>query len=441
MSATPGLRFNFASPPGRGLWGWAAIACSLYVGLFVYIIGTATYDLPGAIALGPALVLGGGLLSRRMVRSQSDPVVRSMIAWSPVLKLAAIAGRYFVAFSVYGGSADAAGYHAHGVRIAASLREFRFGDIALGDAVGTEAMLLLTGIVYTVTGPSIYIGFLVFGLLAWFGTYLFLRAFQTARPDGDHRLYADLVLLLPSMLYWPGGIGKESWMVLVLGVASLGAARLLTDAEEGHGALLLILGIGGAVLLRPHMGVLVLVGLVGAVLLARIAGGWPRQALALSVLVLLGVFVASQTQQFFGINELTATSVSEILQETSERTSRGGSEFENVSVSNPLLFPLGFVSVVFRPFPFEAPNLQALLLSFEGVLLAVAFWRRRSQLVRALGNLRNQPYLTYAVAYSVAFIVAFSNFNNLGLLARERVMLYPVLFVLLCAFPRRARAR
>ena len=48
--------------------------------------------------------------------------------------------------------------------------------------------------------------------------------------------------------------------------------------------------------------------------------------------------------------------------------------------------------------------------------------------------LRN-PYLAYVVGYSTLFIVAFSNVGNIGILARQRTQLLPILLTLLALQP------
>jgi hypothetical protein len=48
----------------------------------------------------------------------------------------------------------------------------------------------------------------------------------------------------------------------------------------------------------------------------------------------------------------------------------------------------------------------------------------------ALRSLRDQPYLVFCLAYTLLFLVAYSSFANFGLLARQRVQLYPLFLVL-----------
>jgi hypothetical protein len=42
-----------------------------------------------------------------------------------------------------------------------------------------------------------------------------------------------------------------------------------------------------------------------------------------------------------------------------------------------------------------------------------------------------QPYVLYCLIFTMAFIVAFSSFNNFGILVRQRAQLFPFFLVLL----------
>ena len=48
-------------------------------------------------------------------------------------------------------------------------------------------------------------------------------------------------------------------------------------------------------------------------------------------------------------------------------TAEGGSEFTPTPITNPVSFFPGLVTVLFRPFPFEAGSILQLVTSFEGI--------------------------------------------------------------------------
>jgi hypothetical protein len=87
-------------------------------------------------------------------------------------------------------------------------------------------------------------------------------------------------------------------------------------------------------------------------------------------------------------------------------------------------------SVLFRPLPIEARNPQVLFASIEGAVLLGLFIMNFRRLRNFLPRRRN-AYLTFAASYSAMFAVAFSNVANFGILARQRVQLFPLVFVAL----------
>src|SRR4029079_18905899 len=111
----------------------------------------------------------------------------------------------------------------------------------------------------------------VFAWFSFIGCYLFYRAFRMAYPDGDHKRYRLLVFFFPSMLFLPSSIGKEAWMILLLGICAVGVANLLNGRLRG--LLWLSIGMGGAVVVRPHIALIILGGLAVSIPMIRRRGG------------------------------------------------------------------------------------------------------------------------------------------------------------------------
>jgi hypothetical protein len=287
---------------------------------------------------------------------------------------------------------------------------------------------------------------MVFSWLSFLGCYLFYRAFRTAYPDGDGRRYALLMFFFPTLLFWPSSIGKEAFMVLALGAAALGAAQLF--AGRYRGLLVLGLGLWGTAVVRPHMALIVAAGLLAATVLSVCRGGSRRDvrrggrlgsALLLVGLLLAGSTLIGVAESFFGLDSLNAQTAQEQLDETTRRTSERGSTFTSYSPTNPAGFALAGVTVLFRPFPFEVRNVQALFTSLEGLGLLIIAVRSRRRLAQLPRELLRRPYVAFAVVYVCAFIFAFSSIENFGILARQRAQLLPVLFIAFCISPRRAQ--
>jgi len=420
------------------------------VALYLFVLGWAmqntSLDVWGALVVAPVLVAITALIARSVARLDRDPMMFSIVMGAFLLKLFGSLVRYAVAFDLYGGSADAKTYDLWG-RTLAPL--FRSGDFTVDigrEVVGTGFLYIFTGVVYTFTGPTKLGGFLVFSWLGFLGLVLFYRAFRIGFPQGDRRRYALLVFFLPSLLFWPSSIGKEAWMMLTLGLSAYGCARIL--ARRRGGALVLAAGLVGTGIVRPHVTLVVFVAVFAAYLLRR--NDRPSlvspigKAAGIVVMVLAGFLVVSQVETFFGVNRLDQQTVGEVLEGTQEQTETGGSEFDapGGATASPVTFPRAVLTVMFRPLPYEVSSGPMFLASLEGTLLFVlvlASWRRIATLPRLFLRV---PYVAFATTFSVLFIFAFANIGNFGIVARERVQLFPVVLVLLALpFPGDDRRR
>ncbi|MGH8973180.1 MAG: hypothetical protein ACRD0C_08235 [Acidimicrobiia bacterium] len=415
----------------------AVVAMTAVLVAMGYGMNHTSYLVWGGFWVAPVLLVLSLPVASRAARLDGDAIGRIVLVAAAVKIFVAPLLRYWMAFGLYGGSSDAALYHRSGAMLAPLFRQGIYRD--LGEISGTRFLEILTGHVYALIGPTRLGGFMVFSFFSFLGCYLFYRAFRTAYPEGDGRRYALLVFFFPSMLFWPSSIGKEAFMVLALGAATLGAAQLF--AGRFRGLMWLALGILGAAVVRPHMALIVGAGLVVAAPLALLRGGAhgerPQRGRLGSAVLLLALLLAGSTligvaEDFFGLESLNTQTAREQLDETTRRSGESGSTFTSFSPNNPVGFVLSGMTVLFRPFPFEVRNAQAMLTSAEGLALlalAVLALRRLSRLPRELFR---RPYVAFAAVYTFAFIYAFSSLVNFGILARQRVQLLPVLFVVLC---------
>lgn len=416
----------------------------LVIGGYVLLVQGAAqrsdYDLWGGLVVIPLLVALSVHLIARV--SRDDGWLFKILLAALVLKALATVARYAMAFVVYDGVADANGYHNQGERLSASYREGDF-DADLGrDLIGTGFIRALTGALYAFTGPSIYVAYAFYAWLGFWGLYFFYRAFRTALPDGDHRRYAVLVLFLPSMLFWPSGLGKDAWMTFGIGLVALGAARMLS----GGSSWLVPLGAGLAAttLVRPHITAALFAGIAVAVVVRRSQRRGTAttplvRAATVAAVVVVGLLVVGRAAEFLGVEEVSPSGFDEAAQETGEQTAQGGSEFDAQSVNSPIDLPEAAVSVLFRPFIFEADGAAMKMAAAEGMLLLFLLLRSAHRMPGVLVRLRREPYLIVCLVYTILFVYAFSNFANFGILTRQRVQVLPFVLVLM-ALPLRATA-
>ncbi|MBW3573507.1 MAG: hypothetical protein KY450_01405 [Actinobacteria bacterium] len=416
----------------------ALCALTLFYAAIVAWLVQLPYDIAGGVLVAHLLALVTVPMLLWLERD-GHRALRRLVVVGLGAKLVGTLARYAVLLSVYG-EGDALEYDRIGTQLAGSFAKGDF-SVDLGQRViGTGFIEILTGLVYTVTGPTRLGGFLVYSWFGFWGLYLFFRAFRLACPDGLHRRYGLLLFFLPSMLFWPSSIGKDAWMTLMLGTFAYGAAALLTRRPSG--VLWVVVGTAGSAMVRPHVTVIAVAALMLAYLL--VGSGRPSYARPLSkvaglaVLAVVFFLAFGAVENYLRLDE--ETSVDDVFDRTTERTSKGGSEFEAPGARSPAELPVAIFSVLFRPLPFEAANPLALFASLEGTFLLVLFIRHWRYL-RNLVPRRRLPYLTLVASYSLMFAVAFSNVANFGILARQRTQLFPFVLVLLAVpLPRRKGA-
>lgn len=412
---------------------------AVYVVMTLFLMSTTPYDVWGAVFVGPILLLATLPLLARQARREDDPRMFWLLAIALVLKLGASIARYYVAFDLYGGVADATGYHGVGSRIAANFLDGRF-DTGLDPLTGTNFIYLLTGIVYTVIRPTTLGGFMVFSWLGFLGLFLFYRAFTIAVPQGRSSSYARVLFFLPSMLFWPSSLGKESWMMFSLGIASYGVARLVTR-KSIRGLAIMLMGLWLAGIVRPHMAGLIAVAVAAAFLVRKPDDRWRRfgpmvKVVSMTVLGIVAFVAVSKAEDFLkkaGVD--TGRGLQGTLAGVTARTAQGGSDFAPSILASPARAPIAFFTVLFRPSVLDAHNAQALVAALEGTFLLLLTVTRIRWILGAVRAIRRLPYVAFALAYSALFVFAFSSIANFGLLVRERVQLWPLFFVLVSIPP------
>jgi hypothetical protein len=404
-----------------------SIGAAGYVAVMAWLVQLPYSAAGGVVVVHVLAVVTIPLLS--WLERNSDRRIRRLVVAALVAKLAGTLARYAVLLSVYG-EGDALEYDRVGSLLATFFRQGDF-SVDIGQrVVGTGFVEILTGLVYTLTGSTRLGGFFVYSWLGFWGLYLFFRAFRLVFPEGDHRRYGLFLFFLPSMLFWSSSIGKDAWMTLALGVFAYGAALVLTHAKSG--LVWMVTGALGTAMVRPHVTVMAVASLMVAYLISgsrRPSFGGPLiKMVGLAVLAVVFTFAFGAVESYLKLGE--QTSIEQAFDRTTERTSKGGSEFTAPSARSPVELPGAIFSVVFRPLPFEAGSPLTLFASLEGSFLLVLFLRNW----RCLRNLvprRRLPYLTMVSAYSLMFTVAFSNVSNFGILARQRAQLFPFLLVVL----------
>ena len=249
-------RLPRSSDISRYTWFFAAFA---YVLVMSVASTRMSWDIWAGIAFAPILFAVTIPLLKRGLRKDPDPRIGQLVVIAFVAKMFGAAARYALTYGLYE-RADASEYHESGARLATAFWDGTWAIVSQAEVPelsGTPFIRLVTGLVYVVTKPTIFGGFVIFSWLSFLGLFFFYKAIVVGFPEANHRRYAYLVFFLPSMLYWPSSIGKEAWISFGLGLASYGVALILRHQPLGYPvAGLGLLATAGP---RPHITVLCVV--------------------------------------------------------------------------------------------------------------------------------------------------------------------------------------
>jgi hypothetical protein len=419
--------------------GSVGVACYLLIALIE--LANLSYRFAAFFLVVPLLVVISVPMLAKARRAEPDPWIGRLFTFALLAMMSMGVVHILLSALLYRGG-DAAQYDSEGAAIGAQFWHGDFIPHLDRSLIGNGFIYVITGIIYAVIGPTVAGGYLVYSWVAFWGIYFCYVAFRTALPFADRRRYAVLVFFLPSILFWPSAISKETPMILCTGLTLLGAARLLNRMSRW--VVPLLVGLAGTALVRPHITAILIAGLFAGVLVRKISNPTlltPIMQVASIVMVfLIAAVVIRVAANFLQLDTVSASSVTGALNKVQQNSAEGNSTFTAQPVNSPLALPGAIITVLFRPFPWEAANPVMLASSAESTLSMVFLalsWPRWRYVPRML---RRNPYLMVALIVILLFVIAFATIGNFGLLVRQRSTVLPLVLVPLC-LARRTHAK
>jgi hypothetical protein len=363
--------------------------------------------------------------------TQGDQWLRRCMILGLGAKLASASIYMLLGARLYGWSIDVYGYMNEGSKWANQVRTLGEAPMLL-PVWGTNFITMLTGSLELLFGRSFATLAVLFSIAAYWGQYFFYRSFTAAFPKADRKFAAALIFLVPSLVYWTSMVGKDALFCLGTGLATYGFVQISSRLNVA-GLVMLFSGLLIDRLARSHIATVVAVAATLAMLLGRnIRGafGAAIRLLVLPVVLACTVYIGFHASQEWEIRDLQQGVA---RQERALRdNSIGGSAF---SQSGSLLARLVLApTLLFRPFPWEIRSWQAGLSALEGAWLFGLFWQRRRSLMNLVAAMRQSPLMVYSVIFIFIFVFAMApGISNFGLLVRQRAMMLPFSFFLLCS--------
>jgi hypothetical protein len=367
------------------------------------------------------------------------------------LRLLFAVAHLLVGFVVYGGAIDFVGYHdLAGTFIdsflspADPLAPPEEASLDRG-SVANFVTIVVLAVLRIVVGPQFIGLFLVTAAAGTVAAWLFYRAFEIRFPDArGRRFYAAILFLLPSVGFWSIFLGKDVVVFLCLAVATYAVARLV-DGLSSRAVLLLAAALLGLFLIRAPVGIGVAVAALCTVILRPLRWhgpeAWlrPVQRAVVAIAIVVGFYpLATGVLLRMGVQEITLEALAEraAMQHQGFAATAGGTQMESMlvatdPVSVALFLPYGIMTLLFRPFLWEAHNALALVAGVENLFfMGLCVWRAPA-IMRSLRTAVRSPFLVFTVVAFVMTTVALSFQWNLGATARLRTMALPFLLLLM----------
>ena len=226
-------------------------------------------------------------------------------------------------------------------------------------------------------------------------------------------------------------------MILALGIISYGAAKALRRRPGGYW--LVVLGGAIGVLIRPNELLLLMGGFVVAMMVTpTVSRSGTNSARRVGSVIFLGSLLA--VSMFLTLHYLHTKGGSLSLNQLSTTQGSAGNSGGIAYSTNFLYYPRDVYTVLFDPLPINFHGATELIAAFENTLILgiVLLSLRQLRIVPRAAFART--YVMMCAVYTAAFMYTFAALGNLGLITRERTLVFPFLFVLVC-IPRAPRGQ
>ena len=351
-----------------------------------------------------------------------------------IMKLIGSIGRYWMLVDLYDGAGDASNYFHHGQFVAGYFEQFDLSilDHQFPGSQGTTNMIYMTALVYTFLPPSLSGSYFLFAGMALAGSVFYYRASRVAFPEVNPTFARLIIFFLPTFLFWPSSLGKDTWIFFCSGLIAYGMAKFFRTSKMSG----LFLAGGGLLFInfvRPHtaafmglaIGASYFISLFQKSESSRVFQKW---IIGGGMVAGLAIFVLQSGSEYLNLGEFSLQEIQTVY--ASYQVVSGGSSYEPPPIFSPIGAVYGVITAIFRPFPWEAHNAPARVTAMESVLWLFFFWSRRHVFLARIRTLPRDPWLIFLVAYSGIMILALVGLGNFGILVRQRSTMLPFVWLL-----------
>lgn len=257
------------------------------------------------------------------------------------------------------------------------------------------------------------LAFNIFGSLGLIFLYLSIKKYLFAINR-----YWIILLFIPSMSFWSAGLGKDaiSFMAVCLFVYSIVFSNRITTA----------ISFITMFMVRPHIAFMMLTSFL-IYFISRSKAHILIKILTLPIVLTGSIITLNFVQQYVGLGDVSLESLENYVDKRQGYNQSGGSSLDISSMS----YPLQMFTYIFRPLPFEAHSIVALVTSVENTILLLLFlyisFRTK---FRVNAFIVGKNLWLFAYFFLTCTILALTT-ANLGIATRQKWMFMPALLYLL----------
>ena len=354
---------------------------------------------------------------------------QSQVSTAILVRIGAVLAYAFVVFNLYGGAGDPVVYFRWGQKFADYFKQFDLSpffnrDLWRGPAfTGTNFVGYPAAIMILFVGESFRGTWLLFSIFCLIALFYFAKVFYRAYGGIEYKRYLSLILIYPSLWFWTANVSKDTWVFF-------GAAIFLTgmvSQNRKQSIYVMAFGLFWCYLARPQVAAILAFALAGAYFIGSI-----KKLTFQNVFILL-VAVAGAFYFLSVVGVEDVTEVTDLAEQTQKKGAYGGSE---ISISQgPLKFIQAPINILLRPFPWEVGGVLQIISFFDIYFIWYLVFKNWKAVKRSFAMIRKDRLIAFCFLFIGLFAMgAGLALVNIGLIARQRIILYPFMFIIIYAY-------
>ena len=292
---------------------------------------------------------------------------------------------------------------------------------------------------------SFIITSLLTACLSYFGVWKLYRLLNTLY-SGNSKAFAFLILFLPSLIFWGGGIMKDSyvlgstcWITYNFYQIFIARKKILVNIILFSINLFIIINIKAYIIISLIPGMVLW---LNSAYLKTFKNPiikfllFPAVGLIITGFAFLSYNSLSSLMGVYGGVD-TAIEQAQVIQEDLLRSDQYGSNNYNLGAIDGSIIglikvaPIAIFTAIFRPLPWEIGSITMVFSAIENTILIffTLFILLRSSPIKVIRILSKEPFLLYCFIFSItfAFGVGIAG-TNFGALVRYKTPLIPFFF-------------